>query len=198
MTSKSAPPRSRRTVRSWLAWVMRTKSEARAGSSESGRRRRVAKSAAQGPQGMGECGRFSPDGKLLASGGFSIRQGARIGGGDVGSPDLGDSIRLWDVATWKDIRQFPGEPGGNPNDSRMVNALAFTPSGRTLISGEENGSIVLYDVSNASVRATLRGHQSGARALGVSSDGRRLVSASMDLTGLIWDLPAALERGIAH
>ena len=80
----------------------------------------------------------------------------------------------------------------------LSDALAFTPDGRTLISGEGNGSIVLFDVSTASVRATLRGHQSSVRALGVSSDGRRLVSAGMDLTGLIWDLSGAIERGKAH
>jgi WD40 repeat protein len=102
------------------------------------------------------------------------------------------------VATWNDIRQFPGEPSGNWHDSRIVNALAFTPDGRTLISAEENGAIVLHDVSNASVRATLRGHLSGVRAVCVSSDGRRLVSASLDLTALIWDLSEALERGKAH
>ena len=69
-----------------------------------------------------------------------------------------------------------------------VNALAFTPDGRTLISGEENGSIVLYDASNAAVRATLRGHLNSVRAVCVSTNGRRLVSASTDLTALVWDL----------
>ena len=178
---------------------MRTKSGALAGSFEiwdatTGRQVRQLRGHKEWVNALA----FSPDGKLLASGGFSVREGVGLGGENLGSPDLSDSIHLWDVATWKDIRQFPGEPTANRQDRRAVNALAFTPDGRTLISGEQNGSIVLYDVSNASVRATLRGHESGVRALGVSSDGRRLVSASMDLTGLIWDLPRAIERGIAH
>jgi WD40 repeat protein len=135
---------------------------------------------------------FSPDGKLIASGGFSMRQGFRVSGGEVGSPDLKDSLHLWDVATGADLRQFPGEPGDTGSDHRGVNALVFTPDGKALVSGEESGSIVVYDASNAKVRATLRGHLRSVRALSVSRDGRRLVSASTDLTALVWDLASAL------
>jgi WD40 repeat protein len=136
---------------------------------------------------------FSPDGKWFASGGHSIRQGIGIGDRDLGSPDLSDSIHLWDVATGTDLRQFPGEVTDRSGGFRNVNALAFTPDGRTLISGEEDGSIVFYDASSAAVRATLRGHLSGVRAVHVSADGRRLVSASTDLTALVWDLAGVLE-----
>jgi WD40 repeat protein len=45
------------------------------------------------------------------------------------------------------------------------------------------------------VRATLRGHRNSVRALNISSDGRRLLSTSMDLTGIVWDLTQALESG---
>ena len=136
---------------------------------------------------------FSPDGKLLASGGFSRRQGFAVGGRAIGSPDLSDSIHLWEIATGKDLRQFPGEPAEKRGDLRIVNALAFTADGRTLISGEENGSIVIYDVSNAAVRATLRGHKNAVRAVCVSTNGKRLVSASTDLTALVWDLAGVIE-----
>jgi WD40 repeat protein len=97
------------------------------------------------------------------------------------------------VATGTDIRQFPGEAAEKWGNARSVNALTFTSDGRTLISGEENGSIVLYDASNAAVRATLRGHLNSVRAVCVSTNGQRLVSASMDLTALVWDLAGARE-----
>ncbi len=42
---------------------------------------------------------FSPDGKLFASGGFSRRQGFAVGGRAIGSPDLSDSIHLWESAS---------------------------------------------------------------------------------------------------
>ncbi|HKI38872.1 MAG TPA: M56 family metallopeptidase, partial [Mycobacterium sp.] len=147
----------------------------------------------QGHNGSANALAFSPDGKQLAAGGFSRRQGFANGGRAVGSPDLSDSIHLWDVSTGTDLRQFPGEPTEKWRDARDVNALAFTPDGRTLISGEENGSIVLYDESNAAVRATLRGHLNRVRAVCVSTNGRLLVSASNDLTALVWDLARAIE-----
>ncbi len=62
-----------------------------------------------------------------------------------------------------------------------------------MISGEENGSIVIYDASNAAVRATLRGHKNSVRAVCVSTNGKRLVSASTDLTALVWDLAGVIE-----
>ena len=108
---------------------------------------------------------FSPDGKQLASGGFSIRGGFAMGNPNLGSADLSDSIHLWDVATGTDLRQFPGDPADKVSQDRSVNALAFTRDGRTLISGEENGSIVLYDTSSAAIRTTLKGHLNSVRAV---------------------------------
>jgi WD40 repeat protein len=147
----------------------------------------------RGHKGSANALAFSPDGKRLASGGFSRRQGIGADGRALGSPNLSDSIHLWDVSTGTDLLQFPGDPAEKWGEARSVNALAFTPDGRTLISGEENGSIVLYDASNATVRATLRRHLNSVRAVCVSPDGRRLVSASTDLTALVWDLAGTLE-----
>ena len=148
---------------------------------------------------------FSPDGRQLATGGFSMRDGFASGvmhkgggfgvGVNIGSPDLSDSVHLWDVATGTDLRQFPGEPAEKWGDRRSVNALAFTPDGRTLITGEDNGTVVLYDAVTAAVRATLRGHLNRVGAVSVSSDGRRLASAGSDLTALVWDLDRALAWG---
>jgi WD40 repeat protein/beta-lactamase regulating signal transducer with metallopeptidase domain len=138
---------------------------------------------------------FSPDSKQLATAGISTREEPPVDGrAPIAPPDFRDAIHLWDVATGTDLRQFPGEAAEKwVGRMREVNAVAFTPDGRTLISGEESGSIVLYDASNSRVRATLRGHLNGVRAVCVSPDGRRFVSASADLTALVWDLSQALE-----
>ena len=68
----------------------------------------------------------------------------------------------------------------------------FSPDGSLLITAEENGTVLVYEVATGSQLAELRGHTGPVRSVSVSRDGKRLVSVSMDLTGLVWDLRAIL------
>ena len=57
-----------------------------------------------------------------------------------------------------------------------VNPFALSPDGRTLATGDEDGTIRLRDPETGRVRMTLRGHQLPVQLLAFSPDGRRLVS----------------------
>ena len=113
---------------------------------------------------------FSPNGKLLAAG--SQKQ-----------------IRLWNMGTgnWgKGITSID-----NRKDGREVfhgaKALVFSPDNTTLINGDGNGRLQLWDITTGDELITLNGHMEGVETLQFSPDGNTLVSAAQDGTILLWD-----------
>jgi RNA polymerase sigma factor (sigma-70 family) len=72
---------------------------------------------------------FSPDGRFLAS--ASRHRGA--------IPN--STVRVLDLATGHEVRRFEGHRGS-------VNAVAFTPDGRSLVSGSEDGTALVWDISD--------------------------------------------------
>jgi RNA polymerase sigma factor (sigma-70 family) len=112
---------------------------------------------------------FSPDGKLLATGG---QYGA---------------VRIWDLASGQQVRALNGHAG-------WVMSLAFSPDGRTLAAGNWR-NVRLWEVSTGQERRRLEGHEGDVTALAFSPDGRTLTSAASDTTGLVWDLTSRLENG---
>ena len=113
---------------------------------------------------------FSPNGNLLAAG--SHRQ-----------------IRLWNMETgnWgKGISSID-----NCKDGREIfhgaKALVFSPDNTTLINGDGNGRLQLWDITTGDGLITLNGHMEGVETLHFSPDGNTLVSAAQDGTILLWD-----------
>ena len=69
-----------------------------------------------------------------------------------------------------------------------VYAVSFSPNGRTLASGGEEGTILLWDVADGSAKATLEGHTGSVFSVSFSPDGRTLASGSRDGTIRLWDV----------
>lgn len=59
-----------------------------------------------------------------------------------------------------------------------------------LMSGSENGKVVIWDVKSRSVVAILEGHDRPVVAIAVSPDGRRIASGSLEpeKTIRIWEI----------
>ena len=80
------------------------------------------------------------------------------------------TIRLWDVASGRELRKLAGD------------GFAFSPDGRTLASGSLDKTIKLWNVANGRELRTLAGQGSEIRSIAFSPDGRTLASGSREET----------------
>lgn len=128
---------------------------------------------------------FSPDGKTILS--------------CSGFPTGDRSVRLWDVASGSEIRQFEVDPpraarisGGREAPGEFYCA-AFTPDGARALAGGEGGSICVWDVESGKIVKRFKGHTGTVYGIAVSPDGRRVLSGGRDMTARLWDIETGEE-----
>ena len=98
------------------------------------------------------------------------------GGGRLASGDLSGVIKLWGVSgegRLSEERTLTGHGGA-------VHALAFNPTGRTLASGGDDRTVILWDPEAGRERLALTGHADRVLEVAFSADGGALLTASRD------------------
>jgi WD40 repeat protein len=122
-------------------------------------------------RGAGDPIALSPDGKILATGGFERLKDEY--------DDWAAVVRLWDPLTGKERATLRGH-GANVIDPSPgllgIRSLAFSADSKLLASGDQYGLIKLWDVATGTERSQLRGHKGGVNSLAFSPDGKTLAS----------------------
>jgi len=106
---------------------------------------------------------FSPDGKLLATGGSDAQ------------------VTLFQTTDGKLVRALPGH-------TSAISALAFHPGGAFLVSASKDRTLRLWNLATGQLIKALEGHTSWVQGVVFLHQGTRLASVGADQTVRLWDL----------
>jgi WD40 repeat protein len=84
------------------------------------------------------------------------------------------------------LSSLDGTRAGTLEHAGSVMSVEFSPDGRTLVTGDLNNEVHLWDLERCERRATFRGHDHVVEAVRFSPDGKTIASASDDGTVRLW------------
>ncbi len=98
-------------------------------------------------------------------------------------PQGGDRLQLYDSANWSPTHEFA-------DHQAPITAVAFSGDGRLLVSGAQDGELVLRAVGRPADEPLLRfgAHQGAVTALALDMAAGRLISAGGDPMLALWDV----------
>jgi WD40 repeat protein len=91
-----------------------------------------------------------------------------------------ENVRVWEVATGKDISIYTGH-------SQSISTLAWSPDGRIIASGSSDKTVQVWEAVTGKTLYTYTGHTGRINALTWSPDRRVIASASNVVH--IWGIP---------
>lgn len=117
---------------------------------------------------------FSPDGKLLVSGG--------------GSPSRNGEVKIWNPADGKLVREIAEA------HSDTVFGVRFSPDGKRLASGAADKFLKTFDVATGKMIRSFEGHTHHVLGVAWSADGRLLATAGADNAVKSWSIDTGEQK----
>lgn len=124
---------------------------------------------------------WAPDGRLLDRDFLSDTEDVWAFNRDASLLASGtEEIAVWDTAKAKERARITA--------ASWVTAFAFSPDGKLLASGHDNGEVFLWALPNLTPAGQLSGHDAAVSALAFTADGLQLTSAGDDHQLRLWDV----------
>lgn len=95
-------------------------------------------------------------------------------------------VRIWDVATGKEVSVLSGHEDG-------IMAVAISPNGSEIASASRDNTVRLWDAASGAVLHVLKGHAFTIHDVAFSEDGARVASAAWDHWLRVWDVTSGRE-----
>jgi energy-coupling factor transporter ATP-binding protein EcfA2 len=91
----------------------------------------------------------------------------------------GNGATLWDIATGIELQRLY-------NNHPYIDAAAFAPEGKTILTGSIDGTASLWDAITGKELLQMK-HRDSVNAVAFSPDGKTVVTGSKDKTARLWD-----------
>ena len=92
-----------------------------------------------------------------------------------------ETARIWDIATGKQVRVFPGQPAG-------LNAVDFDSTGKRIVTAGEDETARLWDVATGKQLRAWGKHEGAVRAAGFEADDKRLWTKTVQGVRRVWNI----------
>jgi WD40 repeat protein len=109
----------------------------------------------------------------------------------VATASFDKTVKVWDLPAAMPALTVPAltVPALTVKDhTDAVLAVAFSPDGKTLVSGGRDHSVKVFDAATGKSLRTLTGHDQDVQALAISADGKSVISSGREPGLRWWDL----------